>query len=88
MKRKENFLPGLMISLLMTLLCLFNNLNAQQASAEFISSLGPSILNTGQPVKDGIQNVTYYNNILFVVNIWAGIQVVDVSNVYKPKEIN
>jgi hypothetical protein len=60
---------------------------AQRASAEYISSILPTSLETGQEVKDGIQNVTYYDNILYVVNIWAGIQVVDVSTRETPKEI-
>jgi hypothetical protein len=60
---------------------------AQRASAEYISSILPTSLETGQEVKDGIQNVTYHDNILYVVNIWAGIQVIDVSNKEAPKEI-
>ena len=60
---------------------------AQRASAEYISSILPTSLETGQEVKDGITNVTYYNDILYVVNVWAGIQVVDVSNRQKPVEI-
>jgi len=60
---------------------------AQRASAEFIASIAPTRLETGQEVKDGIQNLIYQNNILYVVNIWAGIQVVDVTNREKPKEI-
>jgi hypothetical protein len=60
---------------------------AQRASAEFISSIQPTHLETGQEIKDGIQNVSYNDNILYVVNIWAGIQVVDVSDRANPKEI-
>ena len=62
-------------------------IHAQRASAEFIASILPTSLETGQEVKDGIQNVTYHDNILYVINIWAGIQVVDVSDRTKPKEI-
>jgi len=62
-------------------------LYAQKASAEFISTINPPNLNTGQQVKDGVQNLFYKDNILYVINVWAGIQVVDVSNVYKPKQI-
>jgi len=60
---------------------------AQRASAEYISSILPTSLETGQEVKDGIQNVTYHDNILYVINVWAGIQVIDVSNKETPKEI-
>ena len=60
---------------------------AQRASAEYISSILPTSLETGQEVKDGIQNVTYHDNVLYVINVWAGIQVVDVSNREAPKEI-
>jgi len=60
---------------------------AQRASAEYISSILPTSLEAGQEVKDGIQNVTYHDNILYVINVWAGIQVVDVSNRETPKEI-
>jgi hypothetical protein len=64
-----------------------SNLLAQRASAEYISSILPTTLETGQEVKDGIQNVTYHDNILYVINVWAGIQVVDISNREAPKEI-
>ena len=76
---------------LITLLCfvaLFKmEANAQKASAEFISSIGPPSLMSGENVKDGVHELIYHNNILFVVDVWAGIQVVDVSDVYNPKEI-
>jgi len=61
--------------------------SAQRASAEFISAMGPVMLKSGQDVKDGIQNLTYRNNILYVINIWAGIQVIDVTTREKPREI-
>jgi len=64
-----------------------SKLLAQRASAEYISSILPTTLETGQEVKDGIQNVTYHDNILYVINVWAGIQVVDISNRETPKEI-
>jgi hypothetical protein len=60
---------------------------AQRASAEFISSILPTSLETGQEIKDGIMNVTYDNNILYVINVWAGIQVIDISDRGNPKEI-
>ncbi len=62
-------------------------LYAQRASAEYISSIGPPSLMTGQNVRDGIHEVTYENGYLFVIDVWAGIQVVDISNINKPIEI-
>ena len=61
--------------------------NAQRASAEFISSIAPPSLTTGQNVRDGVHEVIFYNGILYVIDVWAGIQVVDVSNINKPVEI-
>ncbi len=60
---------------------------AQRASAEFISSIGPPSLNSGENVRDGVHDLIYHNNILYVIDVWAGIQTVDVSDVYNPKEI-
>ena len=61
--------------------------SAQRASAEFISSIGPPSLLTGQNVRDGIHEVTYNKGLLYVIDVWAGIQVVDISNIKKPVEI-
>lgn len=76
---------------LITFLCFIalfkTEANAQRASAEFISSIGPPSLLSGENVKDGVHELIYHNNVLFVVDVWAGIQVVDVSDVYNPTEI-
>ncbi len=64
-----------------------NTLHAQKSSAELISSIGPSTMKSGQTVSDGIRNLTYYQNKIYVVNVWAGVQVVDVSDLRNPKEI-
>jgi len=64
-----------------------SKIQAQRASAEYISSILPTSLEAGQEVKDGVKNVTFHDNILYVVNVWAGIQVVDISNREAPKEI-
>ncbi|MBN1409089.1 MAG: tandem-95 repeat protein [Calditrichaceae bacterium] len=61
--------------------------NAQKASAEFISSVSPQTLISGEPVKDGIQNLFLQGNKLYVANTWAGLQVLDVSDPKNPKEI-
>ena len=59
----------------------------QTASAEFISSVSPQKLVSGEQVKDGIQDVFLQGNRLYVANIWAGLQVLDISDVKNPKEI-
>jgi hypothetical protein len=63
-------------------------LYAQKASAEFISSMPPVKFETGETIKDGVRSVLYHENYLYVVNIWVGIQVVDVSDIRNPKEIS
>jgi hypothetical protein len=76
---------------LITILCFIalikSEANAQRASAEYISSIDPPSLISGENVKDGVQELIYHDNILFVIDVWAGIQVVDVSDIYNPKEI-
>lgn len=62
-------------------------LYGQKASAEFISSFPPSKLPSGEQVKDGIQNLFFKDNLLYVSNIWAGMQILDVSDVNNPKEL-
>ncbi len=61
---------------------------AQRSSAEKMAEMGPTSLSTGQELRDGIRNVTYRNNLLYVVNVWAGIRIVDVSDVRNPKELS
>jgi len=65
----------------------FSLLNAQTVSAEFISSVLPQKLNSGEQVKDGVQNLFLQDNKLYVANIWAGLQILDVSDVNNPKEL-
>ena len=60
---------------------------AQQASAELIRSHVPAKLASGEMIKEGIQNVFYLNQRLYVVNIWSGLQVLNVSDVKAPKEL-
>jgi len=60
---------------------------SQQVSAEFMSSLEPISLTTGEKVEDGVRGVMYHNGKLFVTNIWAGIQCVNVDDMRNPKEI-
>ena len=57
---------------------------AQRASAEFISSITPMSLSTGEKVKDGIRSVLFHDQKLYVTNIWTGIQIVNVSDLRNP----
>lgn len=61
--------------------------NAQGTSAEFIAEVKPAKLKSGEQARDGIKNVFFDNQKLYVTNIWSGLQILDVSNVNKPKEI-
>lgn len=76
-----------------TLFCIFlfaawfTPLHSQQVSAEFISSHIPAKLNSGEQVWDGIQNILINKDRLYVVDVWAGLQILDVSNIHKPKEL-
>jgi hypothetical protein len=87
MKNFGHFCTNFMLLMIAMVFLDSSKILAQRASAEYISSILPTSLEAGQEVKDGIQNVTYHDNILYVINIWAGIQVVDVSNRETPKEI-
>ena len=77
----------LKIFLVALLLLPLKSIFAQTASAEFISSVLPQKLASGEQVKDGVQNVFLKDNRLFVANTWAGIQILDVSDVKNPKEL-
>ncbi len=79
---------GIIISLFsIFLLHMQSPLYAQRASAELISSHAPAKLSSGEMIKEGIQNVFYLNQRLYVVNIWSGLQILDVSDVKAPKEL-
>ena len=60
---------------------------AQHTTAESISFYLPPKLTTGEQVKDGIQNIYYDNQKLYVIDSWAGLQILDVSDVEHPKEL-
>ncbi len=64
-----------------------HSVNAQQISAEYISSHQPPKLTTGEQVTDGVQGLYYKNNRLYVIDTWAGLQILDVSDVHHPKEL-
>ena len=60
---------------------------AQKASAEYISKIKPARLKSGEQIYDGIKNVFYQDQKLYVTNIWAGLQIVDVSDPAHPREL-
>lgn len=82
---KARFKISLFCIFLMT--AWFTPLHSQQVSAEYISSHTPAKLSSGEQVWDGIQNILINKDRLYVVDVWAGLQILDVSNVYKPKEL-
>ncbi len=74
-------------NILAIVILMFTVSNAQEASAEFISSHVPHVLSEGEQVADGIQNIFLKDNLLYVTNVWSGLQILDVSNLEDPKEI-
>ena len=79
---------GALIFVFLIVLLLQNNVFGQKASAELISSTPPGKLPSGEQVKDGIQNLFLKDHLLYVSNIWAGMQILDVSDVHNPKEVS
>lgn len=63
------------------------NVVAQEASAEFVSDMKPTRLSSGEQSVDGIKNLFYSNKYLYITNIWAGLQILDVSDVKNPIEV-
>lgn len=68
-------------------LCFTASSFAQEASAEFISQVMPAKLKSGEQATDGIKNIFFHDQKLYVTNIWTGLQIIDVSDVNKPKEV-
>lgn len=62
-------------------------ISQQSVSAEFLSSLEPMSLSTGEKIEDGVRGVFYDQNKLYVTNIWAGIQCVNINDLKNPIEI-
>jgi len=69
------------------LVSLGSKLIAQKASAEFISHVLPMKLATGEQVSDGIQHLHHKDQKLYVTNVWAGMQILDVSDMENPVEL-
>ncbi len=82
--RAHNILTWIVLIIFVSL---SSRLSAQQASAELISSHQPAKLSSGEQIREGIQNLLLKGNRLYLVNIWSGLQVLDVTDVKTPKEI-
>jgi hypothetical protein len=87
MKNSQTVFQKLVVIILFINLLLSFSIYSQQVSAEFMSSLDPISLSTGEKVEDGVRGVMYHNGKLYVTNIWAGIQCVNVDDIRNPKEI-
>lgn len=60
------------------------NLFAQRSAAELISSMAPP---QGKiQYKDGVRQINIVDDYLFITNFWAGLQVVDISDIKNPRE--
>ncbi len=85
---KNTLLKYLHFALICLIFFISNSTYAQQkVSAEFLSSLEPITLSTGEKLEDGVRGVRYHNNILYITNVWAGIQCVNADDIKNPKEI-
>ena len=65
----------------------FNSLHAQKATVELISSISPPTIADTIPIIDGERYVTVYENYLFIVNFWSGVQIIDIHDVNNPAKI-
>ncbi len=82
--RARNIFTWIVLIIIITLA---SSLQAQQASAERISSHKPAKLKSGEQIREGIQNLLLQGKRLYLVNIWSGLQVLDVTDVKNPKEL-
>ncbi|MGH1365209.1 MAG: putative Ig domain-containing protein [Calditrichia bacterium] len=58
---------------------------AQKAVAELISTMSPA---AGEiKYNDGIRQIRFLNNHLLITNFWAGLQVVDVTDIRNPIQV-
>ncbi len=70
------------------ILILLPNLSmAQGTSAEFITDVKPAKLKSGEQARDGIKNVFFNDQKLYITNVWSGLQILDVSDVKNPREV-
>jgi len=87
MKNSLTVFQKLIVAVLFVNFLLTFSIYSQQVSAEFMSSMEPISLTTGEKVEDGIRGVMYHDGKLYVTNVWAGIQCVNVDDIQNPKEI-
>jgi hypothetical protein len=59
----------------------------QKASAEYVAEALPGKLASGEQSRDGVKNIFFSNQKLYMTNIWSGLQILDVSDVNNPKDI-
>lgn len=59
-------------------------LYAQRSVAELISVMPPP--KDRVEYKDGVRQINILNDHLFVTNFWAGLQVVDISDIKNPRQ--
>ena len=79
-------LPSAIFALCVMIFCMSPDaLFAQKSAAELISSVTPPV--GVIRYNDGVRQVEVHNDHLFVTNFWAGLQVVDISDVRQPKQI-
>lgn len=86
MKPNLKFYP--VFWLLSLLIAVNSDLYSQRAAAELITSLPTPVFKENVSVKNGERFVLFYNNYLFAVNYWVGIQVWDVSQIEKPRKVS
>lgn len=58
---------------------------AQRSAAELISTVPPP--QGDIKYRDGVRQITLLDNYLLVTNFWAGLQVVDISDVRNPRQV-
>ncbi len=79
-------LPSAIFALCVMVFCMSPDpLLAQKSAAELISTVTPPV--GAIRYNDGVRQVEVYNDHLFVTNFWAGLQVVDISDIRQPKQI-
>jgi len=79
---------SLMLRFVVGIMFLFSqSLYAQKSVAEFITSISPPVISDTIPIQDGERYITYNEGNLFVVNLWSGVQIFDISHIESPQPI-
>lgn len=79
-------LPNMILLLLFSMMLSLTSggLYAQRSVAELISVMPPP--KDRVEYKDGVRQINILNDHLFVTNFWAGLQVVDISDIKNPRQ--